>query len=285
MILSDSQREELTAEITEAINGNYRTRVLFEENIKEGLSDLLGMCWNDYNEQSDVFLCRRPFYTEDERGTFGYMRLRDDNGRVLGYDGDGGDDLTDSHYDPSPADKRRISSIMESGTPLYYYVGFELANYLGVVLKEYTRQAVYEYERKRHRLFDLTVQGENNSAPYIALYKSYFSQYGKIYDLPTLTAGTEARKGYYTRLIERVRKGEVTLSQIRHFPHGRGLHPKTWKNELIENDAVDFSPMVVRKAEAYNSYVHLNGVEDFPHSEDDIDMTRMDGGLFWQAVR
>lgn len=285
MILSDQQREELIAEITEAISGNDRTRVLMEEEIAGGLSCLFSMCWMDYHEQSDVLLCRHPFYVHDENGSFGFMRLRDDNGRVLGYEGDGDGDLTDEKYDPSPADRRKISTIMESGTPLYYYIGFKLANSLGVVLTEYTRAAVYEYERKRHRLFDLTVQDPNNSAPYIALYKSYFTQYGKKYDLPTLTAGTEARKGYYTRLISRVAKGDISLAQIRHFPHGRGLHPKTWKNDFIENEDIDFSLFTTHLVSGYNCYVSLNGADAFPHSEEEVDMAHMDDGLFWKAVR
>lgn len=283
MILKELQRDALKNEITGVIMDNQRTSVIMLDELIKDRSELFVMCWNDYQEQNDVFSLQRPFYVPDERGTFGFMRLRDDNGRVLGYEGNADDDPTDEHYKPTPADKRKITAIMESGTPLYYYIGDQLAVSLGVVLTEYTKPAVYEYERKRHRLFDLNDQTPNNSAPYMALFQSYFTQYQTISDLPTLTAGTAARKGYYVRMLQRTAKGEITINEIRHLPHGKGLRPKEWKNGLP--DDFDFTMISTRMATGYNCFVHLNGNNGFPSDESDIYDGKMEPGLFWRATR
>ena len=284
MILTDQQRDALITEITSAIMENERTKLLFDLELENDRSELFVTCLYDYQEQTDAIECARPFYVEDERGTFGFMRLRDDNGRILGYEGhDGKEDPADGHYNPSPADKRKIATIIGNGTPLYCYISNELAIKLGIVLTEYTKPAIYEFERKRHRRFDLTDPNPNNSAPFMALYKSYFSQYGTVYDLPTLTAGTDARKGYYVRLIQRAANGEITYNQVRRFPHGKGLHPKTWDNGFP--DDADFGIFTLRMAIGYNSYVELNGKDRFPSDESEIDDTRLDPGLFSGAIR
>ena len=284
MILNDQQRDALITEITGTIRDNERTKVLFLDELVKGRSNLFVMCWNDYQEQSDEIFWRRPFYVPDDRGTFGFMRLRDDKGRVLGYEGDADGDPTDECYKPSAADKRKISAIMESGTPLYYYISDELAISLGIVLTEYTKPAVYEFERKRHRRIDINDPDVNNSALYVALYHSYFTQYGTMYDLPTMTAGTDARKGYYARLIQKAANGELSIKQIWHFPYGKGLHPKEWNNGLPDN--FDFGIMSVRMAIGYNSYVQLNGQTGFPDNESDAEtMERADKDLFWKAIR
>ena len=283
MVLKDLQRDALKNEITGVIMDNQRTSVIMLDELIKDRSELFVMCWNDYQEQNDVFSLRHPFYVPDERGTFGFMRLRDDDGRVLGYEGNADDDPTDEHYKPTPADKRKITAIMESGTPLYYYIGDQLAVSLGVVLTEYTKPAVYEYERKRHRLFDLNDPNPNNSAPYMAIFNSYFTQYQTISDLPTLTAGTNARKGYYVRMLQRTAKGEITINEIRHLPHGKGLRPKEWKNGLP--DDFDFTMISTRMATGYNCFVHLNGNNGFPSDESDIYDGKMEPGLFWRATR
>ena len=283
MILKELQRDALINEITGVIMDNQRTKVMMLDELVNDRSELFVMCWNDYQEQSDVFSLQRPFYVPDERGTFGFMRLRDDNGRVLGYEGNADDDPTDEHYKPTPADKRKITAIMESGTPLYYYIGDQLAVSLGVVLTEYTKPAVYEYERKRHRLFDLNDPNPNNSAPYMAIFNSYFTQYQTISDLPTLTAGTNARKGYYVRMLQRTAKGEITINEIRHLPHGKGLRPKEWKNGLP--DDFDFTILRTRMATGYNCFVDLNGNNGFPSDESGIYDERTEPGLFWNAIR
>lgn len=283
MVLKDLQRDALKNEITGVIMDNQRTSVIMLDELIKDRSELFVMCWNDYQEQNDVFILRRPFYVPDERGTFGFMRLRDDDGRVLGYEGNADDDPTDEHYKPTPADKRKITAIMESGTPLYYYIGDQLAVSLGVVLTEYTEPAVYEYERKRHRRFDLNDQNPNNSAPYMALFRSYFTQYQTISDLPTLTAGTDARKGYYVRMLQRTAKGEITINEIRRLPRGKGLRPKEWKNGIP--DDFDFTMISTRMATGYNCFVHLNGNNGFPSDESDIYDGKMEPGLFWRATR
>lgn len=284
MILNDQQRDALITEISGTIRENQRSKVMSLNELLKDRSELFVMCWNDYQEQSDELFGRRPFYVPDERGTFGFMRLRDDNGRVLGYEGNADDDPTDGHYKPTPAEKRKIAAIMESGTPLYFYIGDDLAISLGIILTEYTKPAVYEFERKRHRLFDMTDPNPNNSAPFVALYHSYFTQYETVYDLPTMTAGTDARKGYYARLIQRAAKGEITIKQILHFPRGKGLHPKEWDNGLPPD--FEFSFLSWRMAIGYNSYVHLNGKTGFPDNENDADdLERMELGLFWKAIR
>lgn len=283
MVLKDLQRDALKNEITGVIMDNQRTSVIMLDELIKDRSELFVMCWNDYQEQNDVFSLRHPFYVPDERGTFGFMRLRDDDGRVLGYEGNADDDPTDEHYKPTPADKRKITAIMESGTPLYYYIGDQLAVSLGVVLTEYTEPAVYEYERKRHRRFDLNDQTPNNSAPYMALFRSYFTQYQTISDLPTLTAGTDARKGYYVRMLQRTAKGEITINEIRRLPRGKGLRPKEWKNGIP--DDFDFTMISTRMATGYNCFVHLNGNNGFPSDESDIYDGKMEPGLFWRATR
>lgn len=286
MILQENKIGQLITEVREAISENDTARVTMENEIVRNRSDLFMVCWQDYQEQSEAYLFRRPLYVEDSRGSFGFMRLRDDKGRVLGYETDGGDDLTDSSYSPTPADRKRITAAMEAGIPLYYYMSFRMATFLGYVLTEYSRQAVEDYERKRHRLFDITDMSPANSATYMAIYRSYFSQYEKEYDLPTLTAGTEARKGYYLRLIQRAADGEISIGSMRHLPRGKGLHPKTWKNALLETEGVDFELIRTPTAVCYNGYVRLNGETGFPSSEDDgDDMGRMEDGLFWKAVR
>ena len=292
MVLKDLQRDALKNEITGVIMDNQRTSVIMLDELIKDRSELFVMCWNDYQEQNDVFSLRHPFYVPDERGTFGFMRLRDDDGRVLGYEGNADDDPTDEHYKPTPADKRKITAIMESGTPLYYYIGDQLAVSLGVVLTEYTEPAVYEYERKRHRLFDLTDPNPNNSALYMALYESYFSQYdqyldigaikagmdGKVrrYDFPTLTAETETRKNYYARLIRRVTNGEISIKQIFHFPHGKGIAPKSGKHVLKS---------IAGEIRGYNAETTRFGYDIVPRDENEIDLERIPQGLFWHATR
>lgn len=288
MILNDQQRDALITEITGAIRDNGRTNVTTWHELFENRSELFIMCLNDYDDQSDAIFWRRPFYVPDDRGTFGYMRLRDDNGRVLGYEGDAHGDNCDMNYKPSAADKRKISAIVQSGTPLYYYISEESAVSLGIILTEYTEPAVYEFERKRHRRIDITDQNPNNSALYVALYKSYFTQYQTMYDLPTMTAGTDARKGYYARLIQKAANGELSIKQIWHFPYGKGLHPKEWKNGFPDN--FNFELISWRITFAYNHFVKLNGNMDFPHDENDIlndpyADTRILNGLFGKATR
>ena len=287
MILTDQQRDALITKILEYIRndkicgGDYRKDY-----------DLFDICEKEYRDQYAAYKGEHPLYVEDERGTFGFMRLRDDDGRILGYDTKENKEYTDINYNPSPADKRKIAEIIESGTPVFYYIRYYLAVSLGVILDEYTEPAVYEYERKRHRRFDLTDPNPNNSALYIALYESYFTQYnqytnlsaikaendGKVrrYDFPTLTAETETRKNYYARLIQRVTNGEISINQILHFPNGKGLAPKSGKANLR---------MGVSWIDGYNTDALLNGQDLVCHSEDEINDTRIPTGLFWSAKR
>ena len=93
MILTNQQRDALITEITAAISGNARTSLLFSGELEKGRTELFVMCRREYMEQRSVYNGHRPFYIQDDRGTFGFMRLRDDDGRVLGYDdGDAKDD-------------------------------------------------------------------------------------------------------------------------------------------------------------------------------------------------
>ena len=295
MILTDQQRDALITEISQAIrNDDYiDCSTIINEFLKvPEHSELFYICWHEFRNQRDTYKGEHPFYVENERGTFGFMRLRDDDGRILGYDTKENKEYIDNNYKPSAADKRKITAIMESGTPVYYYIGYYLAVSLGVVLTEYTEPAVYEYERKRHRRFDMTDPNPNNSALYMALYESYFSQYdqyldigaikagndGKVrrYDFPTLTAETETRKNYYARLIRRVTNGEISINQILHFPNGKGLAPKSGKANLR---------MGVSWIEGYNTDALLNGQDLVCHSEDEINDTRIPTGLFWSAKR
>lgn len=280
MIITNEQRETLVSEIKTAINRNTRTNLLFSAELDNGRSDLFVMCRRDYEEQTAVKRFKRPFYIADKRGTFGFMRLRDDDGRILGYSDNTqhDDDTTDQNYKPSTDDVKKIKALIANGSPLYYYISEDLATLTGVILKEYTERAVYEYEQKRHRLFNLDKSTPYNSAVYIALYESYFTQYQSVYDLPTLTAGTDARKGYYGRLIDKAVKGEITINHIKRFPRGKGSRPKAWENP---NDIISIGHAV-----GYNTFVQLNGQNTFASSENDIDDARReDLALFNHAVR
>ena len=295
MILTDQQRDALITEISGAIRNN--DFIQCDTVIKEFLkvpehSELFYICWHEYNNQRDTYKGHHPFYIEDERGTFGFMRLRDDDGRILGYETKENKEYTDINYKPSPADKRKIAGLIESGTPVYYYIGYYLAVSLGNILDEYTEPAVYEFERKRHRRFDLTDPNPNNSALYIALYDSYFSQYKRYmditalkaglnydfycYDFPTLTAETETRKNYYARLIQRATKGEITLKQIWRFPHGKGIAPKS-RNFVRET--------IMGNVGGYNCDAILHGRDFVPRDESEIELERIPQGLLYHAIR
>lgn len=295
MILNDQQRDALISEISGAIrNDDYIdcSTIINEFRKVPEHSELFYICWHEYRDQRAAYKGGHPFYVPDERGSFGYMRLRDDDGRILGYDTKENKEYIDNNYKPSAADKRKITAIMESGTPVYYYIGYYLAVSLGIILTEYTEPAVYEYERKRHRLFDLTDPNPNNSALYIALYDSYFTQYdqyldfaaikagsdGKVrrYDFPTLTAETETRKNYYARLIRRVTNGEISIKQIFHFPHGKGIAPKSGKHVLKS---------IVGEISGYNADTTRFGYDIVPRDENEIDLERIPQGLFWHATR
>ncbi len=295
MILTDQQRETIVNEISQAIrNDEYIncSSIIREYEKVSGHSKLFYICWHEYHDQRAAYKGNCPFYVEDERGTFGFMRLRDTDGRILGYETKENKEYVDINYKPSPADKRKIAAIMESGNPLYYYIGYYTALSFGIVLTEFTKPAVYEYERKRHRRFDLTDPNPNNSALYMALYDSYFTQYdqfidiaainagmdGKVrrYDFPTLTAETETRKNYYARLIQRVTNGEISIYQILHFPYGKGLAPKNGKANFR---------MGVSSVGGYNCDAYLNGEDYFASCEDEIDLSPIPQGLFWSATR
>ena len=295
MILTDQQRDALITEITQAIRNDeiINCSVIINKYEKSAEhSTLFYICWHEFQNQRDTYKGLHPFYVEDERGTFGFMRLRDDNGRILGYETKESKEYTDINYKPSPADKRKIAATIASGNPVYYYIGYYTALSLDIVLTEFTEPAVYEYERKRHRRFDMTDPNPNNSALYMALYESYFTQYnqytnlsaikagndGKVrrYDFPTLTAETETRKNYYAHLIQRVTNGEISINQILHFPNGKGLAPKSGKANLR---------MGVSWIEGYNTDALLNGQDLVCHSEDEINDTRIPTGLFWSAKR
>ena len=292
MILTDQQRDALITKILEYIRndkicgGDYRKDY-----------DLFDICEKEYRDQYAAYKGEHPLYVEDERGTFGFMRLRDDDGRILGYDTKENKEYTDINYNPSPADKRKIAEIIESGTPVFYYIRYYLAVSLGVILDEYTEPAVYEYERKRHRRFDLTDPNPNNSALYIALYLSYIEHKNHFlkkyldakiwkpfycYDFPTLTSGTKTRKDYYARLIQRATKGEITLKQIWHFPNGKGLDPI--KNKGLQ---FDYGGLLGETVSGYNCDTILHGRDYMPHDESEIDddLVRIPDGLFWGATR
>lgn len=282
MIITKEQRDALVSEIQMAIESNARTNLLFSAELDNGRSDLFVMCRRDYQEQTAAKRFKRPFYTPDKNGTFGFLRLRDHDGRVLGYNGNGqhdaDDDPTDLNYKPSPDDIRKIKSLIANGSPLYYYASEELAATLGVVLKAYTEPAVYEYEQKRHRLYNLDKSTPYNSAVYIALFESYFTQYQTAYDLPTLTAGTDARKGYYARLIEKATQGQININHVRRLPRGKGSRPKAWEppKDII----------TVINAVGYNAFVQLDGKNYFASSESEIDDTRPEElALFNHAIR
>ena len=279
MILTNQQRAALITEITAAISGNARTSLLFSGELEKGRTELFVMCRREYMEQRSVYNGHRPFYIQDDRGTFGFMRLRDDDGRVLGYDdGDAKDDPADQRYNPSPADREKITAAIKGGTPLYYYVSEEYATMTGVTLPAYTRRAVNEYERKRHRRFDMMDANPNNSAVYMALHESYFTQYSDEYDLPTLPAGTKARKDYYARLIQKAANGEITLTHVQRFPNGKGTRPKSW------GDGIGII-LSIGYAIGYNCYVGLNGRGTIAHDENEIDTEKYDASLFSGAIR
>ena len=86
MILTDQQRDALITEITQAIRNdeNINCSVIINKYEKSAEhSTLFYICWHEFQNQRDTYKGLHPFYVEDERGTFGFMRLRDDNGRIL----------------------------------------------------------------------------------------------------------------------------------------------------------------------------------------------------------
>lgn len=280
MILNDHQRDALLEEITTAIKNDVRTSLLFDSELEKGRSKLFAICRRDYQEQRDAMEYRRPFYIQDKRGTFGFVRLRDKNDRVLGYkDGDAMTDTADMNYKPMPDDRETISSLISQGEKLYCYISEELATMTGVLLTSYTKPAVYEYERKRHRVFNLFDPSPNNSAIYIALYESYNTQFLDAYDLPTLPAGTNARREYYTRLLRKAADGKITFAHVRRFDHGKGTRPPSWGDG---NDAI----IQIGNAIAYNTFVGLNGRGLISKSENEVDATtKYDSTLFSGAIR
>lgn len=279
MILTDKQRDDLAREITAAIMDNDRTAPFTPGELERRRTELFTMCADDFQTQRDALEWRRPFYIPDDRGTFGFMRLRDANGRVLGYaTGDALDDPDDGRYNPTAEDKRVITDMIRHGARLYYYIGDELATMAGATLKEYTRTAVREYERKRHRLFDLLDTSANNSAVYIAIHESYYSQYNAAYDFPTLPAGTNTRKAYYAHLVNRALRGELTYKHVVAFPRGKGSRPSNW-------DVRRGVSLQIRYAVGYNNFVGLNGRDAIADDENDVNTERYDATLFNNAVR
>lgn len=280
MILTNQQRDALFNEILGAIANDIRTNLTFSKELEEGRSQLFKFCRREYEEQRDAMECRRPFYIQDKRGTFGFIRLRDRNDRVLGYkDGDAMDDPADMRYNPTADEQKTIAALIDDGAELFYYMSAELSTMNGITLTAYTKAAVQTYERKRHRKFNLFDPSPNNSAVYIALYESYYTHFADAYDLPTLPAGTNARREYYLRLLRNAADGKITFAHVRRFQHGRGTRPSSWRGGYG-------SILKISSAIGYNKFVGLNGRGILSKNESEVDTTtKYDSTLFYGAIR
>lgn len=278
MILTDAQRDALIKETSEAIADNARTALIMASEMDDGRSDLFVMCRRDFIEQRAAALeFRKPVYIRDERGTFGFMRLRDGRGRVIGYNGDDNPDKDplDAKYNPTDNERDAIAAIFRRGGDYYYYGSVDLCEMAGVVLTAYTADAVKRYERGRHRKIDIYEPTPNNSAVYMAIVESYFTQYRDVYDLPSLPAGTDARRQYYRRLIQHAAIARIDYTTIQKIPKGKGARPWTWEpgGEIL----------FIEPATAYNGFVRLHG-RGLPNNESEVD-TDSHTELFTGATR
>lgn len=216
--MNDQQRDALVMQVRRAIMDDARTSVPNDDDLERGRTELFVLCRREYKEQLNGLEWRRPFYVPDGHDPKGFTRLRHANGHVSGSDDNGGE-MTGTGYAPTDDERKTIAELIAQGAGLYYYASEGLATAISGLIRD---------DNGRHRRFDLYETNRNNSAVYMAIHESYFTQYQRAYDFPTLPAGTIARKEFYARMLERATRGDLTFSRVRLFPHGKGPRPIEW---------------------------------------------------------